>query len=125
MIMNKNVVPGQIWTYETMEGFEDSRIIIGSLDDVPNVGEVVCISVINAPIPKNSSGAIDGTTMPFLPFSREVITSSILKLDGTMDIHKDFETYYYNWLRDTKGEDFITQSVSSFLELLYQQGNQA
>ena len=125
MVIDKNIVPGQIWTYRTMKGYEDSRIVIGSLDNVPNVGEVVCISIINAPIPKNSSGAIDGTTMPFLPFSKEVLTESILKLDGTMELHKDFEGYYYNWLRETKGEDFLTQTVSSFLELLYEQGEKA
>ncbi len=125
MIMDKNILPGQIWTYNTMKGYEDSRIVIGSIDDVPNIGEVICISIIKAPIPKNATGAVDGTTMPFLPFSKDAVIGSILKLDGSMELHKDFESYYYNWLRETKGEDFLTHSIGNFLELIYKQGDQA
>lgn len=118
MIKDKYLIPGQVWTYEAPEGFEDSRIIIGSMDDIPEHGEIVCISVTNAPIPQGASGAVDGSTLPFIPFSREAVVKTVLKMEGNSELHKDFADYYSSWRSETGGKDYFTTTLPIFFEML-------
>lgn len=54
-------VLGQVWTYRTRPGEEQSRVQVFVVEDVPSVGEVVHVSVDGVRIP--SSVHIDSPTV--------------------------------------------------------------
>lgn len=116
--MAKNYEVGQSWSYETLPGFETSRILIGAIEDIPEVGEIICISLTNAPMPRPDGSAPDMATIPFIPFAREAIDQSVKKLDGDEPLPDHFDELHADWLKETKGEEFMPIPVPLFLDML-------
>ena len=116
--MSKNYEVGQSWSYETMPGFESSRILIGAIEEVPEVGEVICITLTNAPMPKPDGSAPDMATIPFIPFARDAIDQSVKMLDGNDPLPDHFDDLHADWMSETEGEEFLPVSVPVFLDML-------
>ncbi len=116
--MQKKFEVGQSWSYETMPGFEKSRILIGAIEDVPEVGEIICITLTNAPLPRSDSSTPDMATIPFIPFARQSIDQSVIELDGEEKLPEHFADLHAGWLAETQGEDFLPVSVPVFLDML-------
>lgn len=116
--MQKNYEIGQSWSYETLPGFESSRILIGSIEDLPEVGEVICITLTNAPMPKPDGSAPDMATIPFIPFARTAIDQSVKALDGDEELPDNFDALHTSWMDETEGEEFLPVSVPMFLDML-------
>ncbi len=116
--MRKNYEVGQSWSYETIPGFETSRILIGAIEEVPEVGQVICITLTNAPMPKPDGSAPDAATIPFIPFARDAIDQSVIKLDGDEKLPEHFDELRAGWMEETQGEDFLPISVPVFLDML-------
>jgi len=117
--VTKNYEVGQSWAYETMTGFENSRILIGSIEDNPEAEEeIICITLTNAPMPRPDSSAPDMATIPFIPFSRDAIDQSVKKLDGDEKLPDHFDDLHADWMKDTEGDEFLSISVPVFLDML-------
>ncbi len=117
--MTRNYEVGQSWSYKTLPGFENSRILIGSIEEeIPEIGEVICISLTNAPMPSTASSAPEMATIPFIPFARDAIDQSVISLDGDEKLPENFEDLRADWKSETDGEDFLPVSVPVFLDML-------
>jgi hypothetical protein len=116
--VQKNYEVGQSWSYETMPGFESSRILIGAIETIPEVGDVICITLTNAPMPKPDGSAPDTATIPFIPFARDAIDQSVIKLDGDEELPEHFADLLANWMEETEGDEFLPVSVPVFLDML-------
>jgi hypothetical protein len=101
-----------------MPGFESSRILIGSIEEIPEIGEVVCITLTNAPMPKPDGSAPDMATIPFIPFARESIDQSVKELNGNDPLPDNFSALHASWMEETEGEEFLPVSVPVFLDML-------
>ncbi len=117
--MTRNYEVGQSWSYKTLPGFENSRILIGAIEkEIPEIGEVICITLTNAPLPNPGSSSPDKATIPFIPFARDAIDQSVIKLDGDEKLPDHFEDLRTDWKSETDGEDFLPVSVPVFLDML-------
>ena len=117
--MTRKYEVGQSWSYKTLPGFESSRILIGSIEEeIPEIGEVICISLTNAPMPSTASSAPEMATIPFIPFARDAIDQSVISLDGDEKLPENFEDLRADWKSETDGEDFLPVSVPVFLDML-------
>ena len=116
--LQKNYEAGQSWSYETPPGYEDSRIVIGAIEEVEGVGEIICIRLTNAPLPSPGSSGAQKGDIGFIPFTREAIDKSVKKMEGKVEVGDDFEAIKADWLADTKGEDYMPIPVPLFLDML-------
>ncbi len=116
--MKKHYEVGQSWSYETTPGFESSRILIGAIEEIAEVGEVICITLTNAPMPRPDGSTPDMATIPFIPFARDAIDQSVKKLDGNDPLPENFEALHADWLKETEGDEFLPISVPVFLDML-------
>ncbi len=117
--MTRNYEVGQSWSYKTLPGFENSRILIGAIEEeIPEIGEVICISLTHAPMPSTASSVAEMATIPFIPFARDAIDQSVIKLDGDDTLPENFEDLRADWKSETDGEDFLPVSVPVFLDML-------
>jgi hypothetical protein len=109
---------GQCWTYNTLPGFEHSRIIIGAIDEIPDIGEIICITLTNAPLPKPDGSAPDMADIPFVPFARDAIDQSVLQQEDDAELPMEFSDLHDNWMEETEGEEFLPIPVPLFLDML-------
>jgi hypothetical protein len=116
--MRKHYEVGQSWSYETLPGFEDSRIVIGAIENVPEFGEIICIRLTNAPLPLPGGSAPDKADIPFIPFARDAIDQSVKKMEGMVETDPGFADLHKGWLAETQGEDFMPIPVPMFLDML-------
>ena len=110
--------PGQCWTYKTISGFDSSRIIVGAVEFLPDEGDIVCITVTDAPVPTARGGPIEAHTMPFIPFSAEALAGSVVEQLEDVPIPDEFPPMYESWMEDTGGSEFLTITLRTFFELL-------
>ncbi|MEM7621101.1 MAG: hypothetical protein AAF228_11690 [Pseudomonadota bacterium] len=104
--MDINFAVGQCWRYQTLANFEESRIIVGHIEPFENVGEIICISVTHAPIPRQNGNFLQAT-IPFMPFSRQAIEQTVTELDTITDVPPDFNAGFENWKNDPDGFGFL------------------
>ena len=106
---------GQIWSYKTRPGEEDSTLIIVKTEYYDEViGNVVHISVTGVTIknPNVEGGIIDN--VPHMPFSESAITASAVKLIDQGGDLPSFEHGYNKWKNASEG--VFTIQVSEAIE---------
>lgn len=106
---------GQVWSYKTRPGEEDSTLIIVKTEYYDEViGNVVHISVTGVTIknPNVEGGIIDN--VPHMPFSESAITASVVKLIDQGGDLPSFEQGYNKWKNASEG--VFTIQVSEAIE---------
>jgi len=84
---------GQVWTYWTRPGEEDSRLTIIGIDEDPRVGKMIHVALDNLKMrnPAEPGKLYDG--MSFLPFSESAIDLSVRELSGRAEIRASIPEY--------------------------------
>lgn len=121
--MTRNFAVGQSWRYGASFGFESSRIVIGAIVPQEDVGEVVCVMLVDVPLPPHAGGLPQPTTIDFVPFAREAIDASVTELAGDVSLPPLFAELLDSWQEETAGDDFLTISVPVFLDILAAAGD--
>ncbi|WOO42769.1 hypothetical protein [Rubellicoccus peritrichatus] len=119
---------GQVWTYKTRKGEENSRITILRLEESPKVGGIVHIRVSGLKIPNPNEP--DGFTEEagHLPFSLKAATDSVREVESTAEVDQGYINGYEKWRSafDQGKAGVFTTSVSDgigFMAGTIQQAN--
>lgn len=113
---------GQVWTFADAP-LPDSKVIIGSLDDIPQFGLVVSISVINVPVDGVAPGSTDIIDIEHAPMAPEFLDECLIDLIGFHPPPRNFETLRNNWLEANakEGAGIFTIGVRDLISI-YQDG---
>jgi hypothetical protein len=91
-----NYQVGQVWTYQTRQGEESSRLIIVRTTSKPGIGKVYSIFIENIQLDVGD-GEIQ-EQLPHAPVSKEVLDASVLEMVETRQRLPDFEWAWQEWL---------------------------
>ncbi len=117
--MSNEYAVGQVWTWPIPEGFEDSRIIIGAVETLEDGEEVICIAATAAPVPRRE-GKVARMTIPFLPFSKKAMDTTVLELDGNEgELPEDFHLALQHWKMDPANRIFFQEPFPTLLSTLH------
>jgi hypothetical protein len=88
--------PGQVWTYRSRPGEEQSRMVVLRVDKKEPLGFIIHIQVDGIAI--KSTSAPDGyaRTISHLPFSVASIDASVIKMERVGPV-PDFDEGYRTW----------------------------
>lgn len=111
--------PGQVWRYHTRPGEEDSRAVVGLVEEADGVGRVVHIKLTGVAI--KSAAAQNGLVrdVSHVPMRERALSASVTSLeseDGNLD---GFREGYEAWLRQPKqGRGGFSQTLSEVVALI-------
>lgn len=106
--------PGQVWSYKTRPGDEESTLTILKVETTPKLGTIVHVQIQKWRL-QNCKGNTGDSTMDHAPFSRAAIDKSVVKLLRTEKDLPDYEEGYKDWLSHCGG--IYTMSVADALTL--------
>ncbi|PRH88878.1 hypothetical protein C5L14_06595 [Labrys okinawensis] len=112
MAQAANYAVGQIWSYRTRAGEENSRVIIDKIEDARTLGKIyhVTIKGVKVKNPKIAGGISD--TLQHLPLSQASLDGSVLKLIGTGKSDPSFQEGYREWKTAFDGDKAGIWTVS-------------
>ena len=87
--------PGQVWSYKTRVGEEKSTITILRVEELADKKRIVHIRVDQIHL-KNCRGGPEPESFEHMPFAREALDSSTVKLLNTGPV-PDFKNGYSEW----------------------------
>jgi hypothetical protein len=105
---------GQVWSYKTRVGEENSTLLIDRVEVLPKVGEVFHISVASVAVKNPHAPSGKTTDLPHFPVSRKTLDDSVIAVVGHAQPNPAFEEGYAEWKRANGG--VFTISVSAIVE---------
>jgi hypothetical protein len=91
----ENYEPGQIWNYKTRPQEKDSTLMILRIDNTTKLGQVIFVGLKDLRV-RHPNGNVIATMTP-LPFTREALDQSVIKLVGKSDELMKFSFGYQKW----------------------------
>lgn len=109
--------PGQVWSYKTRTSESESTVTILRVEEIDGEKRIVHIRVDHIVL-KNCSGGPELEQLPHMPFSREAIDASVLKVLRTGEV-PDFHEGYSEWRSawDSGKAGFYTITVAQALDV--------
>ena len=104
--------PGQVWSYKTRPGEDESTITILRVESTPKFGIIVHVRIDGFQL-ENCAGGKTPSAMDHAPFAKTAIDKSVVKLLRTEKAPPDFEEGYKDWLSHCGG--IYTMSVADAL----------
>ncbi|GHU32374.1 hypothetical protein FACS189497_13920 [Betaproteobacteria bacterium] len=122
----KDFGEGQVWSYKTREGEEESTVLINKVEQVPKLGKIFHISIFGVKVknPRISSGV--STELPHSPVSEETLRKSLKKLIRRSSPNPDYAEGYKTWKEAfDKGEAGVfTIDVAEIIDVIEKAINQ-
>jgi len=117
---------GQVWTYHTREGEQESRLVILHVDSDPKLGTIVHAYIDGVSIKNPHAPSGVATEIGHLPFGEEAIDRSVVQQVGTRQI-PDFKEGYDTWRAafDSGQGGIFTITAAEAVECMEQALNQA
>jgi len=111
---------GQRWSYRAPKGYENSYFTIGAIEEVPEVGDIICVTLVGVPAPggEGKDGATPKQTIAFVPFARDAIDSSAVMHLGEGSSPPHFKALFADWKEQTDGEDFLPIPIPMFIDMI-------
>lgn len=108
---------GQSWRYPTLEGFEDSRILIGAVASFGSGQRVLCCAVTKAP-ERQPDGSIACVEIAFLPMTQEALAKTVTTCDeaSSVALPDGFADALAAWRDDPRGQTCFTVPFDGFLD---------
>jgi len=90
---------GQVWTYKTRPGEQDSTLQVNRVEDRAGHGRVHHISVTGLRIkaPRTPDGFM--SVLQHLPVSQQILEASVVELSESPPQHIPFEEGYAEWMQ--------------------------
>lgn len=110
--ISKQFQPNDVWTYKTRPGEEDSRVIIGKIEEIENSTIVIHLKIIGLEIlnPQNPDKLM--THLSHSPILAEVLKESVIEKVGSNGNLDGFEEGYLSWLSSYQNESAGVFSIS-------------
>jgi hypothetical protein len=87
--------PGQVWTYKTRPGEETSTFTVLRVEAAPEGKRIVHIHVDHIRL-KNCTGGPEPDTLQHMPFFKNALDDSALRVTRTGEV-PDYTDGYYEW----------------------------
>ena len=94
--------PGQVWSYKTRPGEDESTITILRVESTPKLGTIVHVRIDKFRL-ENCKGNTGDSTMDHAPFAKAAIDKSVVKMLRTEKDIPDFDEGYKDWLSHCGG----------------------
>ena len=109
--------PGQVWSYTTRPGEEQSTLTILRIEELSDKKRIVHIRVDHIRL-KNCTGGPEPNVL-HMPFARYAVDASVVKIIRSGDV-PDYQEGYSEWrkARDTHNAGFYTSTVAGALDVL-------
>lgn len=91
----ENYEVGQVWSYQTRPEEPDSTLMILRIDNTSKLGQVIFVGLQNVRV-KHPSGRAFSSMSP-LPFTKEALDKSVVKLVGKADKLMSSDFGYMKW----------------------------
>ncbi|HEV7819733.1 MAG TPA: hypothetical protein VGO84_01040 [Burkholderiales bacterium] len=91
----QNYEVGQLWSYKTRPQEKDSTLMVLHIDNTSKLGQVVFVGVKDVRI-LHPSGKVLSSMSP-LPFTKDALDRSVIKLIGKTDKLMNFDFGYQKW----------------------------
>jgi hypothetical protein len=123
-VSDEKYKPGQVWSYKTRTNESESTLTILRVEKIDGKKSIVHIRVDRIVL-KNCSGGPEPEQLPHMPFSREAIDASVLKVLRTGQV-PDFHEGYSEWRSawDSGKAGFYTITVAQALDVSHATFNQ-
>lgn len=110
---------GQVWRYDTPEGFESSRLAIGAIAFFPDQRRIICVSVNDAP-QRHVDGSTSRMAIAFLPLSEAAFTATVTTLEEApvVAVNVEFTDGFLEWQNDPRGLTCFTVAFDGYLDRL-------
>ena len=110
--------PGQVWSYRTRTGEESSTLTILRVEEGPQKKRIIHIRVDHIHL-KNCTGGPEPETVEHMPFAREVLEASVIKVLRTGDV-PDYHNGYGEWRQawDAHKAGVYTISVAEAVDVM-------
>jgi hypothetical protein len=117
---------GQVWSYKTRQGEENSRVLINKVETNPKLGKIFHISVSEVRVKNPRIAGGISKDLPHFPVSKETLTKSLTKLIGKSRPNPDYHEGYRTWKSAfDKGEAGIfTIGIADIVGVVEQSINQ-
>lgn len=120
--------PGQVWTYKTRKGEEDSRLTVCQVDVDDELGTIIHVFISNVAI--KCDDAPDGLVknIHHSPYSEAAIDESVLELEAEDVELPDFRDGYRQWREVFEKEEagifslVVSDGVDVMEEAMQRQG---
>ncbi len=87
---------GDVWSYVTREGEEQSRLTVVRIDESPELGVIVHIGVDHVRL-ANCHGGPEPEAIPHMPFARAALESSVTRLVASNQPLPQYADGYEEW----------------------------
>ena len=116
-IAQERYQPGQMWRFKTEAAPTPARIVVGKVETLPEIGQVVHVSMIGIPLTTPQDGRVVYSDIWHLPFTAAAIVRSIAALEQSANVPPDFGAAYADWKRryDTGEADVFDEPVGQVL----------
>ncbi|MDB5809503.1 MAG: hypothetical protein JWN94_1625 [Betaproteobacteria bacterium] len=91
----ENYEPGQVWSYKTRPQEKDSTLMVLRIDNTTKLGQVIFIGLKELRV-RHPNGNVIATMSP-LPFTKEALDKSVVKIIGKSDDLMKFSFGYQQW----------------------------
>lgn len=88
---------GQVWSYKTRKGEENSRVLINQVEENQKLGKIFHISVSGVKVKNPRIAGGISTDLPHFPVSAETLKKSLTKLEGKRQPNPDYYEGYQTW----------------------------
>jgi hypothetical protein len=107
---------GQIWQYKTRSNEPNSTLTIVSIENNKDFGVIVGVYIDNL----NFENLGEGTVIHFLPFSKETLKMSVVRIKDFTDNLPDYKDSYKQWKEkfERKQCSIMTNPVAQILDTI-------
>lgn len=89
---------GQVWRYKTRPAEEASRVIIGKVEKIPQVGTIVHVKLMGLRLKNRSAPDGYSSIMAHAPVSEAALSASVTELANEVSDLDGFSEGYNTWL---------------------------
>jgi hypothetical protein len=102
LVKDVKFVPGQVWSYKTRPGEEDSTVTILRVESTPKLGVIVHVRIDGIHF-SNCTGGPSPRRIEHAPFSRAALEASVGSKVGSLSKVPDYSAGYHDWLSHCGG----------------------
>jgi hypothetical protein len=88
---------GQVWSYKTRKGEENSTVLINKVESHPKLGKIFHISISGVKIENQRTAGGVSTELSHSPVSEDVLKKSLTKLLRNSSPNSDYVEGYKTW----------------------------
>jgi hypothetical protein len=93
----RDFLEGQVWSYKTRPGEENSTLLINKVEADPRLGAIFHVSVSGVSVKNSRAPSGVTSTLPHFPVSKQTLEQSCVKLIGKGPSNTEYREGYAEW----------------------------